>query len=423
MVRHDDRRRAISTARAAIAAPGRLLAENRGPPSAAHPMKAAFYERTPAPLPRCCSSAKGPIRSPPGRTARAQPVLVGRQPVGREDPRQAQKQGAGLPAHRAAQRRHGRRRRSRCGQIDAARMGKRVWVGTRFAWAARTAPRRSSSCCSSASPWRCPRARPDRPAPPRHPALTALHAVPTAARQRAVGVGRRRRRRGRPLCAAVRRCWRAHGDRHSQQRGEGARSLRDAADHHRPPPREPRRAGARWSPAAAVSTAHHRVDIAANGAADLDGPCARAGDRSNPSRQRARRVHAPFFRRSRRTSTCAGSIVYHPDDRPIAARGGCARVPLERGVLVAPDRARRRAHRRRAPADQPRAAAGARAAAGRHAGAGRGQPPAIADVLHGRDDRLVVVVGPCSIHDHDQALEYAHAAARRGRCELRANCW
>src|SRR5439155_1729648 len=32
---------------------------------------------------------------------------------------------------------------------------------------------------------------------------------------------------------------------------------------------------------------------------------------------------------------------------------------------------------------------------------------AIADVLHGRDDRLVVVVGPCSIHDHDQALDYA----------------
>ncbi|QIE28733.1 Phospho-2-dehydro-3-deoxyheptonate aldolase, Phe-sensitive (plasmid) [Caballeronia sp. SBC1] len=32
----------------------------------------------------------------------------------------------------------------------------------------------------------------------------------------------------------------------------------------------------------------------------------------------------------------------------------------------------------------------------------------IADILQGRDDRLVVVVGPCSIHDHDQALEYAH---------------
>ena len=32
---------------------------------------------------------------------------------------------------------------------------------------------------------------------------------------------------------------------------------------------------------------------------------------------------------------------------------------------------------------------------------------AIARVLHGEDDRLLVVVGPCSIHDHDQALEYA----------------
>ena len=32
---------------------------------------------------------------------------------------------------------------------------------------------------------------------------------------------------------------------------------------------------------------------------------------------------------------------------------------------------------------------------------------AISDVLHGRDDRLLVVVGPCSIHDHEQALDYA----------------
>jgi 3-deoxy-7-phosphoheptulonate synthase len=32
---------------------------------------------------------------------------------------------------------------------------------------------------------------------------------------------------------------------------------------------------------------------------------------------------------------------------------------------------------------------------------------AISRVLHGHDDRLVVVVGPCSIHDHDQALAYA----------------
>ena len=33
---------------------------------------------------------------------------------------------------------------------------------------------------------------------------------------------------------------------------------------------------------------------------------------------------------------------------------------------------------------------------------------AICEVLHGRDDRLIVVVGPCSIHDHGQAMEYAH---------------
>jgi 3-deoxy-7-phosphoheptulonate synthase len=31
----------------------------------------------------------------------------------------------------------------------------------------------------------------------------------------------------------------------------------------------------------------------------------------------------------------------------------------------------------------------------------------IGDILHGRNDRLVAVVGPCSIHDHDQAIEYA----------------
>jgi 3-deoxy-7-phosphoheptulonate synthase len=33
---------------------------------------------------------------------------------------------------------------------------------------------------------------------------------------------------------------------------------------------------------------------------------------------------------------------------------------------------------------------------------------AIAAVLHGRDDRLVAVVGPCSVHDHDAAIAYAH---------------
>ncbi len=31
----------------------------------------------------------------------------------------------------------------------------------------------------------------------------------------------------------------------------------------------------------------------------------------------------------------------------------------------------------------------------------------IASILHGDDDRLLAVVGPCSIHDHGQAMEYA----------------
>jgi 3-deoxy-7-phosphoheptulonate synthase len=46
---------------------------------------------------------------------------------------------------------------------------------------------------------------------------------------------------------------------------------------------------------------------------------------------------------------------------------------------------------------------------------------AIAQVLHGDDDRLLVVVGPCSIHDHEQALAYAHrlkAEAERLQGEL-----
>ena len=32
----------------------------------------------------------------------------------------------------------------------------------------------------------------------------------------------------------------------------------------------------------------------------------------------------------------------------------------------------------------------------------------IANAVHGQDDRLVVVVGPCSIHDPQAAMEYAH---------------
>lgn len=37
---------------------------------------------------------------------------------------------------------------------------------------------------------------------------------------------------------------------------------------------------------------------------------------------------------------------------------------------------------------------------------------AIHRILHGADDRLLVVIGPCSIHDYDQAMEYARLLAR-----------
>ncbi len=44
---------------------------------------------------------------------------------------------------------------------------------------------------------------------------------------------------------------------------------------------------------------------------------------------------------------------------------------------------------------------------------GRGRE-AIRNALHGRDARLVAIVGPCSIHDRDSALEYAERLARLG---------
>ena len=36
---------------------------------------------------------------------------------------------------------------------------------------------------------------------------------------------------------------------------------------------------------------------------------------------------------------------------------------------------------------------------------------ALHEILHGRDDRLAVVIGPCSIHDPEAALDYAHRLA------------
>jgi 3-deoxy-7-phosphoheptulonate synthase len=37
---------------------------------------------------------------------------------------------------------------------------------------------------------------------------------------------------------------------------------------------------------------------------------------------------------------------------------------------------------------------------------------AIHRILHGADDRLLVVIGPCSIHDYDLALDYAKKLAK-----------
>ena len=43
----------------------------------------------------------------------------------------------------------------------------------------------------------------------------------------------------------------------------------------------------------------------------------------------------------------------------------------------------------------------------------------VVDVLHGRDPRLLVVVGPCSVHDPKAALEYATRLAAHGRAAAR----
>ena len=42
----------------------------------------------------------------------------------------------------------------------------------------------------------------------------------------------------------------------------------------------------------------------------------------------------------------------------------------------------------------------------------------ISDILHGDEDRLVVVVGPCSIHDPKAAIEYAKKMEEYGAGEL-----
>ena len=42
---------------------------------------------------------------------------------------------------------------------------------------------------------------------------------------------------------------------------------------------------------------------------------------------------------------------------------------------------------------------------------------AVHRVLHGADERLVVVVGPCSIHDRELAMEYARRLHEAGWVE------
>ena len=48
-------------------------------------------------------------------------------------------------------------------------------------------------------------------------------------------------------------------------------------------------------------------------------------------------------------------------------------------------------------------------------------------ILHGQDDRLMVVIGPCSIHDTGAAMEYAARLVKERRrgvkcCGVRATC-
>ncbi len=46
----------------------------------------------------------------------------------------------------------------------------------------------------------------------------------------------------------------------------------------------------------------------------------------------------------------------------------------------------------------------------------------ISDILHGHDPRLMVVIGPCSIHDPRAALEYAERLLEQAK-QHRDSCW
>ena len=51
---------------------------------------------------------------------------------------------------------------------------------------------------------------------------------------------------------------------------------------------------------------------------------------------------------------------------------------------------------------------------------GRGE---VGDVLDAADDRLMVVVGPCSVHDVEAALDYAGRLAAGRRAATPTTCW
>ena len=83
---------------------------------------------------------------------------------------------------------------------------------------------------------------------------------------------------------------------------------------------------------------------------------------------------------------------------------------------------RRPAHQRRAPAHHARAARRMAACAHRRTALVEAAAPPFQPCCTAKDDRLVVVVGPCSIHDHEQALTYARLL-KAGPTATRASCW
>ena len=121
------------------------------------------------------------------------------------------------------------------------------------------------------------------------------------------------------------------------------------------------------------------------------------------------------------SSDCRG--ICHEPPRRLAARPRGRRAGRPRLAGHAGQHARRRrAHRRGATADLAGACCRTSCRCPRRRSCwSRAHAARIAAVLAGVDPRLIVVVGPCSIHDHDQALEYARGL-RGWPTNCRTNC-